>query len=278
MNFALSRSRTKIGDTNPYFFSILKTPRMSALHMKLFKQFKTMKVVACEAISVAVAPLINCKKEPYNVAVLTDLYAEWQAICRASAAALQRTPSANELLPMPYIPIDDEEHMPCRMMAGILIERTIYDEHVVGYLLKPAVDLVIKNPSCAKHVKECACKKILEGWEDYWNVREIEILKAFFNACELEDSKMNVLSKCVFFCYQDLDADATKYLNGKTLHGIYYIVKKEDCYEFTLVETTLTSQVWLENAAKKKVTKFPLTAIMGVGSFVNVTPDKIHVS
>jgi hypothetical protein len=32
MNFVLSRSRTKIGGTHPYFFSILKTPRMTSAH------------------------------------------------------------------------------------------------------------------------------------------------------------------------------------------------------------------------------------------------------
>ena len=82
---------------------------------------------------------------------------------------------------------------------------------------------------------------------------------------------------CVFFCYQDVGDDAFKYTNGETLHGYYRIVKTDQCYEFTLMETDMHHPTWQLRAKEKHVTRFPLDVEMGKGSFVNVKADKIHI-
>jgi hypothetical protein len=83
---------------------------------------------------------------------------------------------------------------------------------------------------------------------------------------------------CVYFCYQEVGEDVYKHTNGEVLHGYYRIVKTNDCYEFTLMDTDLEHVSWKKRIAEKHVTRFPLDITMGQGSFVNVTPDKIYTS
>jgi hypothetical protein len=92
----------------------------------------------------------------------------------------------------------------------------------------------------------------------------------------LEAEKREKLrSECVSFCYQEISfSDQDKYLGGRSLHGLYRIVKKEDCYEFTLHETTMYDPSWREN----RIIKVSLDAPMGVGSFAPVSPEKIHTA
>ena len=85
-------------------------------------------------------------------------------------------------------------------------------------------------------------------------------------------------NECVFFCYQDVGEDASKYINGETLHGYYRIVKTDKCYEFTIIECDLEHDDWQNAVKTKQVKRFPLEVEMGKGSFARVTPDKIHAN
>ena len=101
-------------------------------------------------------------------------------------------------------------------------------------------------------------------------------LQEQLEAATLEAEKREKLHReCVSFCYQEISfSDQDKYLGGRSLHGLYRIVKKEDCYEFTLQETTLDDPSWMEN----RIIKVSLDAPMGVGSFAPVIPEKIHAA
>jgi hypothetical protein len=114
--------------------------------------------------------------------VLADLYEEWQAGCRAAAAGLQRTLYPNEYQPMPKMPVDDEEHQPCRQMAAVLIERTVYGEQVAQRWFHAAAENIKNNPACANHRSSCACKMALEGWTYADNLETVKQLQAFYEA------------------------------------------------------------------------------------------------
>lgn len=105
---------------------------------------------------------------------------------------------------------------------------------------------------------------------------EARKLQEQLEAATLEAEKREKLRReCVSFCYQEISfSDQDKYLGGRGLHGLYRIVKKDDCYEFTLHETTLDDPSWMEN----RVIRVSLDAPMGVGSFKPVSPEKIHAN
>ena len=92
----------------------------------------------------------------------------------------------------------------------------------------------------------------------------------------LKVAEQKIRDECVYFCYQDVGDDALKHTNGEMIHGYYRIVKTNDSYEFTLMETDMEHPSWKKRIKDKHVTRFPLEVEMGMGSFVNVTPDKIH--
>jgi hypothetical protein len=292
----------------------------STLHVKLFNQFKEITDAARSAVSRHILPLLEgFRVSSEHDKMLTDLYEEWQAGCRAAGGALQRTLYPNEYQPMPNMPVDDEEHKPCRQMAAVLIERTVYDEHIAGRWFDAAAENIKNHPNCANHRSSCACKMALSGWTHASNKMQAQLLKAFYDAHSDVDKHEDYLDavhavakrygrtfeqqmerektmkqtadtflagstakkpkkheECVFICYQDLNqADLEEY----NLHGWYKVTKTAECYEFMLVETPFQDPVWRRAVADKKVTKIPLTKMMGVGStsFQNVVPDKIQM-
>jgi hypothetical protein len=156
----------------------------AALGAKLFNMFKEITDAARSAVSRHIYPILEGGKarEGDTDAVLADRYEEWQAGCRAAAGALQRTLYHSECLAMPEMPVDDEEHQPCRQMAAVLIERTVYDEHVASYPFAKATQSVLNSPNCANHPKHCACQLALEGWKHSDNMEQVELLAAFYKA------------------------------------------------------------------------------------------------
>ena len=154
----------------------------AALHAKLFNTFKEITDAARSAVARHIYPILEggrARKEDTD-AVLADRYEEWQAGCRAAAGALQRTLYPSECLAMPKMPVDDEEHQACRQMAAVLIERTVYDEHVASYPFAKATQSVLNHPNCANHSKSCACQVVLEGWKHYGNNEQVKLLAAFY--------------------------------------------------------------------------------------------------
>ena len=155
----------------------------SALHVKLFSQFKEITDAARWAISCHIQSLLEGSRvSDEHDAKLADLYEEWQACCRASAGALQRTLYPNEYVAMPKMPIDDEEHQPCRQMAAVLIMRTIYNEHEAERWFQMAAENIKNNHSCANHRSSCACHEVLKGWTHLDNMETVNQLKAFYKA------------------------------------------------------------------------------------------------
>jgi len=156
---------------------------MSALHVKLFNQFKEITDAARSMVSRHIYPMLNgARVSGEHDKMLADLYEEWQAGCRAAAAGLQRTLYSNEYQPMPKMPVDDEEHQPCRQMAAVLIERTIYGEHVAQHWFHAAAENIKNHPNCANHSKICACHEGLKGWTYGSNQLEAQLLEAFYKA------------------------------------------------------------------------------------------------
>jgi hypothetical protein len=218
---------------------------------------------------------------------------------------------------MPKMPNDDEEHQPCRQMAAVLIERTIYDEHIAQRWFQMAVNNIKNHPKCANHPKTCACKMALEGWLQAANQIQVYHLNVFYEAHyehekdeayldavravakfrgrtfeqQMEDERREraqaeeedceerriLLEDCVNICYQDLSLEDLKAYN---LHGWYKVTKTAECYEFMLMETSLQNPFWRKAEAEHMVTKVPLHVKMGMRStsFEAVTPDKIHTS
>jgi len=138
---------------------------MSALHVKLFNQFKTITDDARSAVSRHIQPLLNGVRisSDYDK-MLANLYEEWQAGCRAAAAALNHAIYPNEKLQMPNMPIDDDEHMACRQMAAVIIERTLYGEFTAERWFYAAAENIKNHPNCANHSKSCPCQTGLDGW------------------------------------------------------------------------------------------------------------------
>jgi len=155
----------------------------AALHVKLFNQFKEITDAARNMVSRHIQPLLNgARLSGEHDKSLADLYEEWQAGCRAAAAGLQRTLYPNEYKPMPKMPVDDEEHQPCRQMAAVIIERTIYGEQVAQRWFYTAAENIKNNPACANHRSSCACKMALDGWTYADNLETVKQLQSFYEA------------------------------------------------------------------------------------------------
>jgi hypothetical protein len=294
------------------------------MSVALFNQFKEMTDAARSDVSRHIQPMLNgVRVNGENDKMLEGFYAKWQAMCRAAAGALAQAIYPNEKLEMPKMPFDDEEHQACRQMAAVIIERTIYDEHVASRWFQEAVKNILEKPSCANHSKSCACQMGLDGWTYEPNKNEARLLAEFYKAhydiekdedyvaeiksiaksrgitfeeemkgwrmqrnhnkamiakkAAKEAALLKLTYDCVFICYQDLNEADLKAYN---LHGWYKVTKTAECYEFMLVETPFQDPYWRHAVADKKVTKIPLTKMMGVSntSFQKVTLDKIHVA
>lgn len=156
----------------------------AAIHSKLFNMFKEITDAARNNIGRHIYPILEGgrAREEDTDSKLAELYEEWQAACRAAAAALQQPLYPNELLAMPKMPVDDEEHQPCRQMAAVLIERTIYDESSARVGFEKATQSVLNSPASANHPKSCACHQALEGWKHYGNKEQVELISEFFKA------------------------------------------------------------------------------------------------
>jgi hypothetical protein len=292
------------------------------MSVALFNQFKEITDAARSDVSRHIQPMLNgVRVNGENDKMLEELYAKWQAMCRASAAALQCGLYPNELMAMPKMPFDDEEHQACRQMAAVIIERTIYDEFTVGRWFDAAVKNILEKPSCANHSKSCACQMGLNGWTYEPNKKEARLLEEFYKThydiekdedyvaeirsiaksrgitfeeemkgwrMQREHNKallakeaakkaalLKLTAGCVFIGYQDLNEADFKAYN---LHGYYKVTKTAECYEFMLVETPFQDPYWRQAVADNKVTKVPLTKMMGVDntSFEKVTADMIH--
>ena len=177
----------------------------AALHAKLFNTFKEITDAARSAVARHIYPILEGGKarEGDTDAVLADRYEEWQAGCRAAAGALQRTLYPSECLAMPKMPVDDKEHQPCRQMAAVLIERTVYDEHVASYPFAKAAQSVLNSPNCANHPKHCACQLALEGWTYASNQMQVQLLKAFYKAHYDKQEKCSFCGEHRDFCGED---------------------------------------------------------------------------
>ena len=265
----------------------------SALHVKLFSQFKEITDAARWAISCHIQSLLEGSRvSDEHDAKLADLYEEWQACCRASAGALQRTLYPNEYVAMPKMPIDDEEHQPCRQMAAVLILRTIYNDDTAAPWFAAAAETIKANISCAEHFYTCACKEAIYGWTSAENLETVKKLNAFYDSYYDEKEKKvkmypvpndmiaEMRKNWVYLCYQKLGKDVYKHTGGEPMHGWYKVTKTDKCYEFMIMETEMQHPSWRQAIAEKKIQRFPLDMEMGVKgtSFEAVTPDKIHTS
>lgn len=135
-----------------------------SLRAKLFYKYKDLTDSARRALSSAIKPLLMGLECEVSNESLEELYQEWQAACRACAAALNTSQSENETSPMPQMPQNIIAHFSCRRFAAILIERNLYGEDVAGKYLTPAIQMEMINKSCMQHPSTCACKLILDGW------------------------------------------------------------------------------------------------------------------
>jgi hypothetical protein len=134
--------------------------------VQTFNQYKAIVDNSCSAVARSIMFLLKPTMgyPRHSEDVIKEYYKTWQSDCRAMDAACQQTWHSSTQDEMIKIPQDDEEHKPCRMMAAVIIERTIYDEHIAGENLVEAVDLIRANlDTCARHPSTCACHHT-EGW------------------------------------------------------------------------------------------------------------------
>jgi len=113
------------------------------------------------------------------------------------------------------------------------------------------------------------------GWRRLETIHPTEVT-------DIDEWRKKVLDRLEILENQRLNAHvtlekkkSTAYVKEYTydLFGHYSVVKTETCYEFTLVEPAGIDESW--RGAIGKVTKVPLTEIMGVGEWEHVTPEKI---
>lgn len=57
------------------------------------------------------------------------------------------------------------------------------------------------------------------------------------NYASVKAAEQKIRDQCVYFCYQEMGEDVYKHTNGEMIHGWYRIVKTNDCYEFTIMDT-----------------------------------------
>jgi len=280
---------------------------MSEVYVEIFNMFNSLTENAKSAVSRHVHPMLEgypVKGE--NDALLVSLYQKWQASMRAMAAALETQPYKNALAEMPAMPVDDEEHAPCRQMAAVLIERTIYDEHIAQRWFAAAASAIMKNPECASHSSTCACKKALHGWTYPDSLKTCDTLKEFYKAnnhmdairslaahygiseaqmlereaaqqaliaaAKLEDEKRKAVHKkmldgCAFVKYYD-----------NSMMGYYKVTRRADHYEFMLMVTPFLHPSWRDAVEKHVITKIPLDVELGKPDtyFEDATPEKIY--
>lgn len=157
---------------------------MSALHVKLFNIFKEPTDKVRNDIGRHIFPILDGgrAREHDTDAKLAELYEEWKACGRAAAAAENRPLYPNEKMEMPVMPVDDEEHQPCRQMAAAVIERTIYDEHTARVGFEKAAQAILNHPNCANHSYACACHEALNGWTYGSNQMQVQLVRAFYTA------------------------------------------------------------------------------------------------
>lgn len=111
----------------------------------------------------------------FSNAVIQERYTVWQADCRAMDAACNQTWSDNQSALV--MPPDDEEHLPCRMMAAVLIERAVYGEHTARHNLIEAIKFVRANlDTCSKHPPSCPCRNEVNCKWTYDNKKLVEHL------------------------------------------------------------------------------------------------------
>ena len=281
---------------------------MSELYVATYNTFKMLSDSARSAVSSHVYPMLEGHRvNGSNDAALVMLYRKWQVSMRAMAAALEEHPYANARAEMPEMPADDEEHTPCRQMAAVLIERTIYGEHAAWRWLAPTAKAITENPACASHPNSCACKKGLYGWTYPDALKTVDALKEFYKANSYMDTVRNLAAHYGISEAQMLEREAAqqaliaaakledekrqaahkKMLDGcafvqyydKGMMGYYKVTKRVDHYEFMLMDTPFQHPDWLTAIRKREITKIPLDVELGKPDtyFENVTPEKICV-
>ena len=127
--------------------------------------------------------------------VLEKLFNVWRAHRRAYDAMCNT--SIHTDMPMPKMPPNDKEHLACRRMAALNIERIRWGEHVAKDYLAAIIEEVKKN--CSAHPSSCACKQTT-GWTGE-NLRMIM-------ANEMSNAKSDSdLAKSLFLRVQGVNFD-----------------------------------------------------------------------
>lgn len=126
---------------------------------------------------------------------LKELYDIWRADCRAMDAACEKHVHLGARQKMIEMPPDDEEHVLCRQMAGVIIERYIFGEHNAQYYLPELIEKM-KVSSCWKHSYTCACHFHLHdsGWT-YGNYDLVCTLSASYEEKVLEKERQERLAR-----------------------------------------------------------------------------------
>jgi hypothetical protein len=146
---------------------------------------------------------------------LKNLYNIWRADCRAMDAACEETWYLSAKQPMIEMPPDDEEHILCRRMAAVIIERYIYGEISAQQYL-PKLVREIKMSNCHTHPHTCACHS-LRGWT-YANQELLNTLSTHYAAKQhgfvappaLRRSNEHVLNCACSACHNKRVADGTQ--------------------------------------------------------------------
>lgn len=116
--------------------------------------------------------------------VLYDRYKQWQSDCRAMDAACEQTWHSSRQGPL-IMPPNDADHVACRRMAAVLIERDIYDEFVARESLADAVEIVRENlVICAKHPRSCACRADGNRYNNRWSYANKTLVDDLYHELE----------------------------------------------------------------------------------------------
>jgi hypothetical protein len=133
---------------------------------EVFNRYKQIVDTSCSHVARSIMHLLKPDDNypKYDEDTIKERYTLWQTDCRAMDAACNVSWHASKQDEMIKMPPDDKEHLPCRMMAAVIIERNIYGEFVAQENLTEAVKLIRANMDVyTLHPPTCACH-FSEGW------------------------------------------------------------------------------------------------------------------
>lgn len=138
--------------------------RMSSNDVEVYNRHRDRLNAATEAITQSFMHLIKPDEQfPYytNQQIMVA-WLTWMDEFEVFHAITSADPGPEHFFPEP--PAEDQKHIPCRRMWGLLIQRQIEGEYRQASSLKRVVEEILASEDCRRHPLTCACKLSENPW------------------------------------------------------------------------------------------------------------------